>query len=132
MDKVVIGKDGGLYLYSKGLRFAVAERFTLQMIEFAADGVTAGKRLYMVVQDITVTDTVSTAELINEMLEGGLPDIAFQGKYKTYDGFAERVIFRDCVTSGSFDVTQLAGGYLESWAFWINATEDETKQLDRA
>ncbi|GHU47360.1 hypothetical protein FACS1894120_5320 [Clostridia bacterium] len=131
-NKIISGKDGVLHLYSKKIHFADAERFTLQLIETTNGDVSTGQKLYMVVQDITVRDEISTSELINEMLSGGISDIAFQGKYRTHDGFAERVIFRNCVTCGSFDVMQLANGYLDAWAFWVNASDKEFEQLDKA
>jgi len=131
MGKLMIGKDGSLHLYSKGIHFADAERFTLQFLDITGGGVETGKRLYMAVQEIAVTDEISAAELIEELLGGGMSDIAFQGKYRTRDGFAERVIFRNCVTCGTFDAAQLARGGLDAWAFWVNATEKELKQLDK-
>ena len=132
MHGVIIGKDGQLHLYSKGIHFADAERFTLQALEMEKDGVSSGQRLYMVVQDITITDEISAADLIDELINGGITDIAFQGKYRTRDGFAERVIFRNCSTCGSFEVVQLAKGRLDAWAFWVNATEKELEQLKKA
>ena len=132
MNKLIIGKDGELHLYSNGIHFANAERFNIQMLEKSNGETVTGQRLYMVVQDITVTDEISAEELINELLNGGMSDIAFQGKYKTRDGFAERVIFKNCITCGSFEVTQLAKGSLDAWAFWVNATEKELEQLNKA
>ena len=132
MSKVVTGKDGSLHLYSKGVHFADAERFTLQFLSMGDSGAETVRKLYMVVEEITVTDAIGTAELIDELMGGGIPDIAFQGKYKTRDGFAERVIFRNCVTCGTFDVMQLAQGHLDAWAFWVNATEQELEQLNKS
>ena len=129
--KLITGKEGSLHLYSKGIHFADAERFTLQFLYMADSGVETGKRLYMVVEEITVTDRISASELIEELVSGGISDIAFQGKYKTRDGFAERVIFRNCVTCGTFDVTKLAQSGLDAWAFWVNATEKELEQLNK-
>jgi hypothetical protein len=131
MGKPIIGKDGSLHLYSKGIHFADAERFTLQLLDMADGGAGTGKRLYMVVEEITVTDEISATELIEELLSSGMSDIAFQGKYRTRDGFAERVIFRNCVTCGTFDVAQLARGGLDAWAFSVNATEKELKKLNK-
>ena len=132
MSKPIVGKDGKMHLYSKGVHFADAERFTIQFLEKYADGVLTGMKLYMLVQDITVTDAISADKLIDELINGGSADIAFEGKYKTRSGFAERVVFRNCATSGSVDLAQLARGSLDAWALWVNATEEEIKQLDRA
>ena len=132
--KKLRGKDGELYITYKNVRFATAERFTAELIErttfdnaqkLGTVVVGTGYKAFLRLNDVTVSDDISVKQIIDDMNNGTMPDLAFHGKYRCRNDMAERIVFRACELTGEIDIIGLAAGSVWDLDLVINDLTDD-------
>ena len=131
--RVFTGKDGLLYSES-GLLLATVDTYQCQVNVTNASYQPLGDpqqhehlASYSVSLNITecvIEDTQFVKDLF-KMLKSGQPSDAewtFQGVIKGRNGSEERLIFRDCVPSGSIDLQNITPGDIikRQWSLFVN------------
>jgi hypothetical protein len=131
--KTLHGKDGELILIYKNTVFANAERFTAELIEQTAlvninagtGAVSTGYKSRLHLNDVTITDESIVDSVLADLHQGENPELGFQGKFRRKDGFAERIIFRNCQLDGTLDMIGLARGFVWGLELFVNSLTDE-------
>lgn len=136
--KAHTGKDG-LLLDGNGTILSTVESFQTQV-----NLSNAKYRPLGTMQDIEVPESygttltlteyvVSDATLLRKLLSGlktgMIPQFVFQGTIRGDNGEEERIIYRNCVPSGTIDLQNVASGDLikRAWSFAVNDTPDAQK-----
>lgn len=118
--KTMSGKDGGLF-DQNGELMATVESFQAQMNVENAKFQPLGsglERSRMVSASVTIkisTIMIESSKFIRDILkgtqDGNMPAFTFQGLIRSpYNGSEERIIYRQCVPDGSFDIQHMAMG----------------------
>jgi len=129
--KVLTGKDGALY-NDKGVMLATVETFQTQVNVtnakyqplgdaqehevFQAYGVT------LTFTEVVIADERFIQELFEGMKTGVMPAWNFQGVVKGRNGSEQRMIYRQCVPSGTIDLQNLSVGdtIKRAWSLFVN------------
>jgi len=129
--KVLTGKDGALY-NDKGVMLATVETFQTQVNVtnakyqplgdaqehevFQAYGVT------LTFTEVVIADERFIQELFQGMKSGVMPAWNFQGVVKGRNGSEQRMIYRQCVPSGTIDLQNLSVGdtIKRAWSLFVN------------
>ena len=122
------GENGELFLYRSGILFATAERFTALIEESSDSGASTGYRIRLILNGVTIADEIGAKTHIHAIQTGDSPTFDFQGQMKRVDGWAERVIFRQCVPVGAVDIPGMVSGYVDTMAFAVNELPEQTKK----
>lgn len=129
--KVLTGKDGALY-NDEGVMLATVETFQTQVNVTNAKYQPLGDaQEHEVFQSygvtLTFTETVIADErFIQELFEGmktgEMPAWNFQGVVKGRNGSEQRMIYRQCVPSGTIDLQNLSVGdtIKRAWSLFVN------------
>lgn len=129
--KVLTGKDGALY-NDEGVMLATVEMFQTQVNVTNAKYQPLGDaQEHEVFQSygvtLTFTETVIADErFIQELFEGMrtgvMPAWNFQGVVKGRNGSEQRMIYRQCVPSGTIDLQNLSVGdtIKRAWSLFVN------------
>jgi len=129
--KVLTGKDGALY-NDEGVMLATVETFQTQVNVtnakyqplgdaqehevFQAYGVT------LTFTETVIADERFIQELFEGMRTGVMPAWNFQGVVKGRNGSEQRMIYRQCVPSGTIDLQNLSVGdtIKRAWSLFVN------------
>jgi hypothetical protein len=129
--KVLTGKDGALF-NDQGVMLATIETFQTQVNVtntkyqplgdaqehevFQAYGVT------LTFTETVIADERFIQELFNGMKSGVMPSWNFQGVVKGRNGSEQRMIYRQCVPSGTIDLQNLSVGDIikRAWSLFVN------------
>lgn len=129
--KVLTGKDGALY-NDEGVMLATVETFQTQVNVtnakyqplgdaqehevFQAYGVT------LTFTEVVIADERFIQELFEGMKTGVMPAWNFQGVVKGRNGSEQRMIYRQCVPSGTIDLQNLSVGdtIKRAWSLFVN------------
>jgi len=129
--KVLTGKDGALY-NDEGVMLATVEIFQTQVNVtnakyqplgdaqehevFQAYGVT------LTFTEVVIADERFIQELFEGMKTGVMPAWNFQGVVKGRNGSEQRMIYRQCVPSGTIDLQNLSVGdtIKRAWSLFVN------------
>lgn len=129
--KVLTGKDGALF-DDAGVMLATVEAFQTQVNinnskyqplgdaqeheVFTSYGVT------LTFTEIVISDERFIAQLMEAMRTGTMPDWNFQGVLKGRNGSEQRMIYRQCVPSGTIDLQNLTVGDIikRAWSLFVN------------
>jgi len=129
--KVLTGKDGALY-NDEGVMLATVETFQTQVNVtnakyqplgdaqehevFQAYGVT------LTFTEVVIADERFIQELFEGMKTGVMPAWNFQGVVKGRNGSEQRMIYRQCVPSGTIDLQNLSVGdtIKRIWSLFVN------------
>lgn len=129
--KVLTGKDGALF-DDAGVMLATVEAFQTQVNitngkyqplgdaqeheVFTSYGVT------LTFTEIVISDERFIAQLMEAMRTGVMPDWNFQGVLKGRNGSEQRMIYRQCVPSGTIDLQNLTVGDIikRAWSLFVN------------
>lgn len=129
--KVLTGKDGALY-NDEGVMLATVETFQTQVNVtnakyqplgdaqehevFQAYGVT------LTFTEVVIADERFIQELFEGMKTGIMPAWNFQGVVKGRNGSEQRMIYRQCVPSGTIDLQNLSVGdtIKRAWSLFVN------------
>jgi len=129
--KVLTGKDGALY-NDEGVMLATVETFQTQVNVtnakyqplgdaqehevFQAYGVT------LTFTETVIADERFIQELFEGMKTGVMPAWNFQGVVKGRNGSEQRMIYRQCVPSGTIDLQNLSVGdtIKRAWSLFVN------------
>ncbi len=129
--KVLTGKDGALY-NDEGVMLATVETFQTQVNVtnakyqplgdaqehevFQAYGVT------LTFTEVVIADERFIQELFQGMKSGVMPAWNFQGVVKGRNGSEQRMIYRQCVPSGTIDLQNLSVGdtIKRAWSLFVN------------
>lgn len=129
--KVLTGKDGALY-NDEGVMLATVETFQTQVNVtnakyqplgdaqehevFQAYGVT------LTFTEVVIADERFIQELFKGMKTGVMPAWNFQGVVKGRNGSEQRMIYRQCVPSGTIDLQNLSVGdtIKRAWSLFVN------------
>lgn len=137
--KLITGKDGQLFVSTKaGTNIFLAEVDTFQTQISPANtdyqpvgsslvyAVNTGYSVTLTLTEAVVRDDVMLEELITDLQSGYFPMFDFQGKLRRRDGYAERIVYRNCVPDGSIDLQNLTPGDIikRAWSFRVNATPE--------
>ncbi len=129
--KVLTGKDGALY-NDKGVMLATVETFQTQVNVTNAKYQPLGDaQEHEVFQSygvtLTFTETVIEdesfiSELFDAFKTGVMPSWNFQGVVKGRNGSEQRMIYRQCVPSGTIDLQNLSVGDIikRAWSLFVN------------
>ncbi len=129
--KVLTGKDGALY-NDKGVMLATVETFQTQVNVTNAKYQPLGDaQEHEVFQSygvtLTFTETVIEdesfiSELFDAFKTGAMPSWNFQGVVKGRNGSEQRMIYRQCVPSGTIDLQNLSVGDIikRAWSLFVN------------
>lgn len=128
---VLTGKDGALY-NDQGVMLATIETFQAQAnvtnIKYQPLGDAQEHEVFQAFgATLTFTETVIAderfiQELFQGMKKGIMPAWNFQGVIKGRNGSEQRVIYRQCVPSGTIDLQNLSVGDIikRAWSLFIN------------
>jgi len=129
--KTLTGKDGALF-NDAGVMLATIETFQTQVNVtnakyqplgdaqehevFQAYGVT------LTFTEIVIEDERFIQELFNGMKTGVMPSWNFQGVVKGRNDSEQRMIYRQCVPSGTIDLQNLSVGDIikRAWSLFVN------------
>jgi hypothetical protein len=129
--KVLTGKDGALF-NDEGVMLATVETFQTQVNVtnakyqplgdaqehevFQAYGVT------LTFTEIVISDERFIQELFQGMKTGVMPSWNFQGVTKGRNDSEQRMIYRQCVPSGTIDLQNLTVGDIikRAWSLFVN------------
>lgn len=129
--KVLTGKDGALY-NDEGVMLATVETFQTQVNVtnakyqplgdaqehevFQSYGVT------LTFTEVVIADERFIQELFQGMKSGVMPAWNFQGVVKGRNGSEQRMIYRQCVPSGTIDLQNLSVGdtIKRAWSLFVN------------
>lgn len=129
--KVLTGKDGALY-NDEGVMLATVETFQTQVNVtnakyqplgdaqehevFQSYGVT------LTFTEVVIADERFIQELFEAMKTGVMPAWNFQGVVKGRNGSEQRMIYRQCVPSGTIDLQNLSVGdtIKRAWSLFVN------------
>jgi hypothetical protein len=129
--KVLTGKDGALY-NDVGVMLATVETFQTQVNVtnakyqplgdaqehevFQSYGVT------LTFTEVVIADERFIQELFEGMKTGVMPAWNFQGVVKGRNGSEQRMIYRQCVPSGTIDLQNLSVGdtIKRAWSLFVN------------
>ena len=129
--KVLTGKDGALY-NDEGVMLATVETFQTQVNVtnakyqplgdaqehevFQSYGVT------LTFTEVVIADERFIQELFEAMKTGVMPAWNFQGVVKGRNGSKQRMIYRQCVPSGTIDLQNLSVGdtIKRNWSLFVN------------
>lgn len=129
--KVLTGKDGALY-NDEGVMLATVETFQTQVNvtntkyqplgdaqeheAFQSYGVT------LTFTETVIADERFIQELFEGMRTGVMPAWNFQGVVKGRNGSEQRMVYRQCVPSGTIDLQNLSVGDLikRAWSLFVN------------
>lgn len=123
--KLITGKDGQLFVEVGGEMVFLAEvnQFTIGMNVSNTDyqpvgsplvfGVPTGVSFNLTYTEAVIRSDVSMVPIMNAIRNGETPNYAFQGALKRqYDGQEERVIVRNCIPDGSFNIMEVTPGQI--------------------
>lgn len=125
------GKDGALY-DSKGVLLATVENFTSQVnfnnasysvLGNAQELETANTfKVTLTFSQVVVQDDKFFTEMIQALAEQTMPVWDFQGVLKGRNGSEQRVVYRECIPSGTIDIQNLSVGDVikRAWSFNVN------------
>jgi len=128
---VLTGKDGALY-NDQGVMLATVETFQAQAnvtnIKYQPLGDAQEHEVFQAFgATLTFTETVIAderfiQELFQGMKTGIMPSWNFQGVIKGRNGSEQRMIYRQCVPSGTVDLQNLSVGDIikRAWSLFIN------------
>ncbi|MCL2215394.1 MAG: hypothetical protein FWB91_00105 [Defluviitaleaceae bacterium] len=137
--KVISGKDGQLFVTTRrGVNIFLAEvdTFRAQLSPANQDlqpvgsslifSVNTGYTVTLTLTEVVIRDDVMMTELFNDLQQGFFPGYDFQGKLRRRDGFAQRVVYNNCVPDGTIDLQNLTPGEIvkRDWSFRVNATPE--------
>lgn len=137
--KVVSGKDGRLFVTNKaGVNIFLAEvnSFQVQITPNNTDyqpvgsalvySVNTGYSVTLTLDETIVRDDVMVTELIADLQNGYFPSYDFQGMLRRRDGQVERIVYRNCVPSGTIDLQHLTPGDIlkRAWNFRVNSSPE--------
>lgn len=129
--KVLTGKDGALF-NDQGVMLATVETFQTQVNVTNAKYQPLGDaQEHEVFQSygvtLTFTETVISdeqfiSELFAAMKSGVMPTWNFQGVVNGRNGSQQRMIYRQCVPSGTIDLQNLSVGDIikRAWSLFVN------------
>lgn len=129
--KVLTGKDGALF-NDQGVMLAAVETFQTQVNVTNAKYQPLGDaQEHEVFQSygvtLTFTETVISdeqfiSELFAAMKSGVMPSWNFQGVVNGRNGSQQRMIYRQCVPSGTIDLQNLSVGDIikRAWSLFVN------------
>jgi hypothetical protein len=129
--KVLTGKDGALF-NDQGVMLATVETFQTQVNVTNAKYQPLGDaQEHEVFQSygvtLTFTETVISdeqfiSELFAAMKSGVMPSWNFQGVVNGRNGSQQRMIYRQCVPSGTIDLQNLSVGDIikRAWSLFVN------------
>lgn len=145
--KLISGKDGQLYVTTKaGKNIFLAEVNTFQAqlsitnTDYQPVGsaliyaVNTGYSITLTLTESVVRDNVMLGELIEDIQQGYFPPFDFQGKMRRRDGYAERIVYRNCVPDGTIDLQNLTPGEIitRAWSFRVNASPEMLEKFKYA
>lgn len=125
------GKDGALY-NDKGELLATVESFTSQVnfnnasysvLGNAQELETANTfKVTLTFSQVVVQDDKFFSEMIEALSKQTMPVWDFQGVLKGRNGSEQRVVYRECIPSGTVDIQNLAVGDVikRAWSFNVN------------
>lgn len=125
------GKDGALY-DSKGVLLATVENFTSQVnfnnasysvLGNAQELETANTfKVTLTFSQVVVQDDKFFTEMIQALAKQTMPVWDFQGVLKGRNGSEQRVVYRECIPSGTIDIQNLSVGDVikRAWSFNVN------------
>lgn len=138
--KVLTGKNGGLF-NDRGVMLATVETFQTQInvanLKYHPLGtaqeseVFQGYGVTLTFTETVIKDEGFIVELFTGMKTGEMPSWNFQGVIKGRNGSEERIIYRQCVPSGTIDLQNIAVGdtIKRAWSLFVNEAPDLQKLL---
>jgi len=78
-----------------------------------------------------VTDKESAHKAAKELQNGNTGQYSFEGKLKRSDGFNERFVLQECVSS-YVDIHEIGTGFVGVWNLFAALFEDELNQYNRS
>lgn len=137
--KLITGKDGQLFVYTKSGRqifLAECDEYEIKINVKNTDYQPVGSNLEYAVNTgfsatLTFTEAVVRDEMIDELLsdiaQGYMPYWDFQGKLRRRDGQYSRLTLRNCLPDGDIDLMNIKPGEIikRQWSFRINATPEK-------
>jgi len=133
--KTLTGKDGALF-NDEGVMLATVEEYQAQVnisntkynpLGCAQDiSVPSTYAVTLSFTQAVIADDAFIKELYEGMKTGVMPSWNFQGVLQGRNSSEERVIYRDCVPSGTIDLQNLKVGEIvkRAWSFAVNNPPD--------
>jgi hypothetical protein len=134
----IVGKDGKMFIFRKGILFATVNNFTACVIETRremqrvgdyAQSMVMSYKFVLVLKEITIDDTVEAETYVDEITRGLIPVFDFQGIMKRKDGMGEKITFRDCIVAGAIDTGQLLTGNLDEMVLSVNTPPSDFEKF---
>lgn len=134
--KLVTGKDGQLFVEVDGAMIFLAEvnQFTIGMNVSNTDyqpvgsplvfGVNTGVSFNLSYTEAVIRDDITMYPIVKAIQNGETPNYVFQGVIKrSYDGEEARVVVRNCIPDGSFNIMEVAPAQIiqRQTTFRVNA-----------
>ncbi|MGN0489332.1 MAG: hypothetical protein ACI4HO_08735 [Ruminococcus sp.] len=139
--KVLTGKDGALF-NSEGTMLATVETYQAQVnisnAKFQPLGdmqeheIPQSYGVTLTFTEIVISDAAFIKELVEAMKPGNqMPSWTFQGVIHGRDNTQERVVYYDCVPSGTIDLQNLSVGDIvkRQWSLFVNTPPEMTHLL---
>lgn len=81
--------------------------------------------------EIVIEDIDMFTTLMDSMKTGITPQFTLQGMLQGLNGSEERVIYRECIPSGTIDLQNVSNGDVikRAWSLYVNGKPDLQKQL---
>lgn len=138
--RVRTGKDGALYS-ANGTMLATVESFQAQanvnngkyqpLGDAQEHEVFQSYGLTLTFVQTVIEDDEFIQDMFKAMQTGEMPVWGFQGVLQGLNGSEERVIYRDCIPSGTVDIQNLSVGDVikRSWSLFVNTPPEMQKRL---
>jgi len=129
--KVLTGKDGALY-NDQGAMLATVETFQTQVnvtnSKYQPLGnaqeheIFQGYGVTLTFTETVIEDESFLSELFEGMRTGVMPSWNFQGVVNGRNGSQQRMVYRQCVPSGTIDLQNLSVGDIikRAWSLFVN------------
>ena len=136
--KSIIGKDGRMFIFRKGILFATVRTFNAHIIEattaFApvggyAQNILTGHKVLLLLGEIEIEDASEAQAYVEDIMQGKIPVFDFQGIAKRKDGYGQKIIFRDCMVNSAIDIGQLLSGTLDEMALLVNVPPEDMEKF---
>ena len=137
---VLTGKDGGFY-DDEGTLLADVESFHSQanisntkyhpLGDAQEHEVNTGFGVTLTFSKTLIRDGAFIRGLFSYFKTGKMPSWNFQGVVEGRNGSQERVVYRDCVPSGTIDIQNLSVGdtIKRAWSMFVNNTPELQNEL---
>jgi hypothetical protein len=133
--KTLHGEGGELFVFRAGILFARAESFACPLSRDTVksglgtnEELVTGYGFQLVLNSVTVADSIGASEYIRELQHGEDGVFSFQGTFSRYDGNRERVQLTECRPMGA-NIEALVRGNIPAWAFDVCLDEPQLARL---